>query len=316
MNGQANKAILLTAPGTAAIAVVRVAGPATGEFLHRHFAKEIGAGAGEPQPVHGNITDGGRIIDDAVVVFDSERQQADINVHGGPWIIHSLMDLLRRIGFQVIDPAPLPLPEFAVDADSWLRRDVLSYLPLARTELGLRALLAQEQAWEAMGSSPDREGQIGRMLNDRALYWLLHPPRVAIIGIPNVGKSTLANQLFAQERSITADLPGTTRDWVGEIANVDGLPVMLIDTPGLRESTDPLERQAIQGGREQIWMADLVVVVLDASQPMEEQSHLLAEWQQPIVVMNKIDQIRAEAAHYERRAEARTANGGDDRRGR
>ena len=65
-------------------------------------------------------------------------------------------------------------------------------------------------------------------------------------GAPNVGKSTLANQLFAQQRSITADLPGTTRDWVGEMANIDGLPVMLVDTPGVRETSDAIEREAIE----------------------------------------------------------------------
>ena len=97
------------------------------------------------------------------------------------------------------------------------------------------------------------------ILADRSLWWLLHPPRVAIVGRPNVGKSTLANQLFARERSITADLPGTTRDWVGELADVNGLAVMLVDTPGLRDAADPIERAAIAGARGQIAAADLVV---------------------------------------------------------
>src|SRR5439155_25262020 len=94
-----------------------------------------------------------------------------------------------------------------------------------------------------------------------------HPPRVAIIGAPNVGKSTLANQLFAQQRSITADLPGTTRDYVGEIANIDGLPIILIDTPGLRDAADPIEREAIAKADAIIASADLRIVVADPSQP-------------------------------------------------
>ena len=56
---------------------------------------------------------------------------------------------------------------------------------------------------------------------------------VAIVGPPNVGKSTLANRLFGQARSITADQPGTTRDWVGGVADIVGLAVTLVDTPGV-----------------------------------------------------------------------------------
>jgi tRNA modification GTPase len=96
---------------------------------------------------------------------------------------------------------------------------------------------------------------------------MLAPPRVAIVGAPNVGKSTLANQLFAQQRSITADVPGTTRDWVGEIANIDGLPVMLLDTPGVRETSDPIEHHAIERSREVVTSADLILYVIDATAP-------------------------------------------------
>jgi tRNA modification GTPase len=132
--------------------------------------------------------------------------------------------------------------------------------------------------------------QIEHILSDRSLWWLLHPPRVAIVGAPNAGKSTLANQLFAQERSITADLPGTTRDWVGEIANIDGLAVMLIDTPGQRETSDQIESEAIRRSAAQIETADLVLLVLDASRPLEpQQSPLLLRHPQAIRVINKID---------------------------
>src|SRR5690606_3480586 len=101
-----------------------------------------------------------------------------------------------------------------------------------------------------------------RMLDDASLRNLLRLPRVAIIGTPNVGKSTLANQLFAQERSITADLPGTTRDWIGEIANIDGLAVMLVDTPGQGQPRDPVEAAAVDASIHQIDASDLIVLVL------------------------------------------------------
>jgi tRNA modification GTPase len=136
---------------------------------------------------------------------------------------------------------------------------------------------------------PARAARLDEVLSDRALESLLALPRVAIVGIPNVGKSTLANELFAQERSITADLPGTTRDWVGEIANLDGLAVMLIDTPGQRDTSDPLEDAAIHLSASVVRKADLVVVILDATQPLGAQQSLVEKHPSALVVVNKSD---------------------------
>ncbi len=91
----------------------------------------------------------------------------------------------------------------SVDGESEIEREVAASLPIAKTELALRVLLAQPAAWLKVAEN-DRK----RMLTDRSLHWLLNPPKVAIVGTSNVGKSTLANQLFARERVITADLPG------------------------------------------------------------------------------------------------------------
>jgi tRNA modification GTPase len=281
-----NLAILLTAPGSAAIAVVRIKGPLVSGFLRAHFSKPARIG----RCVHGDLHDGGRVIDDVVVVLIDDTT-ADLNLHGGPWVVRSTLDLAARDGFVVQDSAKLPLPHEATDGQTLLEQEVLSHLPLARTELGVRVLLAQVDAWTTLksSSSPSRE-VIERILADRTLDSLLHPPRVAIIGPANVGKSTLANQLFARERSITADVPGTTRDWVGEIANVDGLPVMLLDTPGLRETENRIEYAAIERSREEIQRADLIVLVIDASRPLEgEQAALLDEYPNAIRVINKID---------------------------
>jgi tRNA modification GTPase len=280
--GDKSIAILLTPPGPAAIAVVRLAGPGVGQFLARYFSKKPVEG----RCVHGTLADRPRVIDDPVVVLRPGGGAADVNLHGGPWVVRSVLELARRDGFDVIEGVGLPLPEEAVDAATPLAQEVVQYLPMARTELALRVLLAQEAAWDGLrnGHAGSAEadpterpapawpaGRIESILADRSLCWLLHPPRVAIVGAPNVGKSTLANQLFAQERSITADVPGTTRDWVGEIANIDGLAVMLVDTPGVRQTADPIERHAIERSRDEVSRADLVVLVVDQSQLPEEQ---------------------------------------------
>ena len=68
---------------------------------------------------------------------------ADVNLHGGAWVVRSVLELARQNGFNVLDRADAPLPEGAVDAGGELEREVLQWLPLARTELALRVLLAQ-----------------------------------------------------------------------------------------------------------------------------------------------------------------------------
>ncbi|HTL29513.1 MAG TPA: GTPase [Tepidisphaeraceae bacterium] len=294
-----NHAILLTPSGAAAIAVVRLRGPKAREFLAAHFS------SGAPAPMrcrHGNLTDGEQVIDDPVVVVSEDGRIADLNLHGGTWVIAATLKLAEREGFEVVKPTA-PSPEVALDAASTIEGEVLSHIPLATTELALAVLLNQPVAWERLleGEAPaEPNGEtngsarqeprppvdVVSVLADRCLWWLLHPPRLAIVGAPNVGKSTLANRLFARERSITADLPGTTRDWVGEMANLDGLAVMLVDTPGLRETNDAIEREAIHRSRGQIEKADLILQVIDVTQPDEP---IIMKGENVIRVLNKCD---------------------------
>lgn len=265
-------ATLLTPAGSGAIAVVRIHGTRVADFLSGHFTKKL-----EPlRCVHGELRDGESVIDDPVVVLHRSEQTADLNLHGGPWVVASTIELLRQSGFEIVDSLP--------DCRDALEREVVEAIPLARTEAGLRLLLAQVELWRVfVETRPSRDG-IQTVLFDRTLDRLLHPAKVAIVGAPNVGKSTLANQLFAQERSITADVPGTTRDWVGELANLDGVPVMLVDTPGVRETDDPIEREAIERSRQVVAKADLVVQVLDATDPQDHPALKGA-----LIVLNKVD---------------------------
>ena len=268
-------AVMLTPPGTAAIAVVRLRGPEVLPFLEKCFSKAARAG----RCVHGELRDGAEILDDPVVVLGNNGRWADVSLHGGAWAVRAMLELAQRHGFVVLD-ATMPLPDAALDeSDSILDREMAAHLPLARTELALRMLLAQPGNWRR-----SKNLDVGHILSDRSLWWLLNPPQVAIIGEPNVGKSTLANQLFGQTRSITADAPGTTRDWVGEMANLNGLAVQLIDTPGRRETRDPIERAAIVASGKKISASDLTILVLDAMRKPE--SDLISA----VTVINKTDQ--------------------------
>jgi tRNA modification GTPase len=115
---------------------------------------------------------------------------------------------------------------------------------------------------------------------------------VAIIGRPNVGKSTLLNALLSEQRSIVAPTPGTTRDTVEEVASIGGIPVRLIDTAGLRAPTDEVEAEGVRRAEAATKRADLVLLLLDRSVALEDDDRelLLRDWGVPtIVVRNKSD---------------------------
>jgi tRNA modification GTPase len=115
---------------------------------------------------------------------------------------------------------------------------------------------------------------------------------LAIVGRPNVGKSSLFNRLVERERAIVTAEPGTTRDLVSETVAIGGIPVRLVDTAGMRRALDEAESIGIRKSMEALADADLVLVVLDASQPIAGEDHELlnqVEARAAIIVANKID---------------------------
>ena len=116
--------------------------------------------------------------------------------------------------------------------------------------------------------------------------------RVAIVGRPNAGKSSLLNQLLGHERAIVSDIAGTTRDTISEEAQIRGFPVVFVDTAGLQETDDVVEQEGVRRSRASLGQADIVLHVLDASEPLtpdaQERLAELAD-HKCIVVLNKND---------------------------
>lgn len=116
--------------------------------------------------------------------------------------------------------------------------------------------------------------------------------RVALVGRPNVGKSSIFNGLLSSDRSIVTEIPGTTRDTISEVVNLEGIPVLITDTAGVRSSADVIEQLGIERTRRTIADADLVVTVIDGSQPLtEEDKKIVSEASESysVVALNKSD---------------------------
>lgn len=116
--------------------------------------------------------------------------------------------------------------------------------------------------------------------------------KMTIIGKPNVGKSSLMNALLQEKRAIVTDIPGTTRDVIEEYINLGGIPVKITDTAGIRETEDVVEKIGVERSKEKLEEADLVVLMLDISRPLDDEDREIIksiENKKTIVLLNKID---------------------------
>lgn len=227
----------------------------------------------------------------------------EINTHGGGLILRQVLRLCLQLGARQAAPGEFTLRAFVNGRIDLTQAEAVRDLIAARTEGAHRQALAQLEG--ALGDRVRRcregllraltlveaaidldevvgQGEIGEAL-ESALAQLQEMTtsakrgrlrreglRVAIVGSPNVGKSSLLNALLGSDRAIVTDTPGTTRDTLEEAADLGGLAVTFVDTAGLRDGAyeDMVERLGQQRSRRAIDGADLALLVLDASRPL------------------------------------------------
>jgi len=134
--------------------------------------------------------------------------------------------------------------------------------------------------------------------------------KVALIGKPNVGKSSLLNTLLKTKRAIVTDVPGTTRDTIEEYYNLGGIPLLLIDTAGIRESEDIVEKLGVQKTKEIVEQADLIVYILDLSLGITPEDQVFLEKiaaEKVLILGNKIDLMTEEEREIERKIKEKLA---------
>lgn len=270
---------VLTPFGAGAIAVIRVCGAHAVALAGRCFQPFApGARLDATQPgrlLYGRWLDGDELIDDVLACIPDENPlHVEISCHGGPRVVERVVESLVRLGAthvesETVDPSWKP--GHAVE------RDVLEWLPRAKTARGVGYLLGQRMrlptAIRISLTAMRRDPAEGRRLLERlieghdAARRLIEGATVAIVGPANAGKSTLFNALVGREAAITSPHPGTTRDWVEAEIEFEGAPLTLWDTAGFREGADELERRAMVVARERIRQADLVLTVVEATQP-------------------------------------------------
>jgi tRNA modification GTPase len=309
-------AVRLTADSPGAIGVILLAGSGAAHVL-RGLAPSLRTERVEVGAFAKTIlrSGDGTALDDALVVHTGEDRW-ELHVHGGTAVVEGVLEELRLAGTRII-----PSAEAGHLLGSGIAGEVQLALPRAATETALRLLLAQPSAWKTWASHwlhwlarQPAGAPLWELYS--AAQWLLQrsaalcrvfePARIAIVGAPNVGKSSLANSLLGRPVSITSANAGTTRDWVdaqaifvaqppvGAYGKPVHVPVFLVDTAGLRETPDALERASIARTHRQAAEADLIILLFDATRlPTSDELALLDAYADRglILVANKMDAV-------------------------
>ncbi len=264
---------VLTGAGPSAIAIVALSGPRVPDFAARHLRLRGGASS---QVQRAALLDAdGEPIDEAIVIRQSESS-LELHLHGNPALVRCCCRLLGdAFGFRASESLHLLTAGFdPLDADA------AALAPAIITRRGLAWLSAQPErlrrAAAEIAAMSDREQAERRVaeivVRGRIVEWFTRPLRVAVLGPPNAGKSTLVNALVDHPVSITSPAAGTTRDYVEALDEVDGFPVAWLDTAGLRTGVDALEQAGIERAREVGAAADVVVLVLESGSSNHEQA--------------------------------------------
>jgi tRNA modification GTPase len=259
----------------------------------------------------------------------TREDTVEISCHGGILPAKLVLDAVLAGGARLAEPGEFTRRAFLNGRIDLAQAEAVADLIHSRTELALAA--ANEQLAGKLSQrinqlrddllhtlahieahidfpdediAPDTREQLLQRLDDGVAFIsellktanegqiLRRGIRAAIVGRPNTGKSSLLNQLLGRDRAIVSPIPGTTRDTIEETANIRGLPVVFIDTAGLRETRDEIEVEGIRRSRQSLAQAELILHVLDAGEALTaEDQNYFNEFvgKKRILVRNKID---------------------------
>ncbi len=255
----------------------------------------------------------------------------EISCHGSPVLLRKVIDSCLKLGARMADPGEFTLRALANGRMNLAEAEAVRDLIDARTSAAARQAVRQmrgefssrlqpikdklldaivvlesalefveddlpetqtERLRENLENVAEKTGEMAATFNAGRL--LREGLKVTLAGRPNVGKSSLFNALLGTERAIVTEIAGTTRDQINESFVVHGIPVSLMDTAGLRETSDTVESIGVERSRRAVADADLVIVVIDAAEPVLPEDVRVLESVKDlphVVAMNKIDKI-------------------------
>jgi tRNA modification GTPase len=208
---------------------------------------------------------------ESVVVQKRAEDRVEIHCHGGQMAADAILRALAQSGAHVITPSEWMQREWPDDCLRAATIDLLQANTLRTACIltdqkrgALRRAMEQIEGWIAQRQHRLALASIDRCLSLQSLgLHLVHPWRIVLCGPPNVGKSSLLNRMLGYTRAIVHASAGTTRDLLVEGTSIDGWPVALVDSAGVREADDPIERLGVAKARSVIAQVDLRLLLVD-----------------------------------------------------
>jgi tRNA modification GTPase len=284
-----------------AIAVIRVWGPGSVELVDSVFQPERAGSLSETAPGRprfgrvGEESRAGEEVVASVLAGPGRVPEVELHCHAGPTAVAMLVERLVAQGAE----RRQPIAWIRHDARALIAAEAMVDLARASTLQSAEILLDQwhgalEREVAALRAQTDRASALhgrDRLLErERIGLRLISGWKVALVGRPNVGKSRLMNALAGYTRAIVDPTPGTTRDVLTVRTALDGWPVEIADTAGIRSTSDALETEGISRARVYGSGADLSVLILDRSEPLTPKDlDLIASHDQGLIVANKAD---------------------------
>jgi tRNA modification GTPase len=261
----------------------------------------------------------------------------EINAHGGRVAVNAILELVLRQGGRIAEPGEFTKRAFLNGRIDLTQAEAVIDVINARTEKSLKAAAAQIKGQLKKNVAQIREFMTGLLVRVEAgidfpedVEEILDPKsaieeiearairplkrlvrhyiegntlreglKVAVVGRPNVGKSSLLNRLLQSDRAIVTPLPGTTRDTIEETLNINGFPIVLADTAGLHDTNDPIETLGIEKTMENIAGADLVIFMVEANRLLTSEDHKIyskIKSKPVIIALNKSDLLNGKRA--------------------
>jgi tRNA modification GTPase len=325
-------AALATAPGAAGVAIIRLSGPAAGTIGERvasGLPKPRSARLVKLKDAAGSAVDRGLVLWFPGPASFTGEDVVEFHCHGGQVVPQLVLSAALDLGARLAEPGEFSLRGFWNDKLDLVQAEAIADLVNAGSERAARAALrslegafsSQVQALtqslialrvevEAGLDFPDEELELldPRRLTPQFSHWrdqcqglldncqrgraLRDGLSIVIAGPPNAGKSSLLNRLSGYEAAIVTEIPGTTRDTIRVHLDLDGLPLEVIDTAGLRSSVDPVEAEGMRRAREVQQRADQVLWVADIRDGLvvaEQQVKAEGITQACSIVLNKVD---------------------------
>lgn len=207
----------------------------------------------------------------------------------------AVMDIIRAKTDQAMNIAVKQLDGSLKDLINKTRQEILNTLAQVEVNIDYPEYDDVEEVTTALVREKTQEFQelLENLLRTARRGKILREGlSTAIIGRPNVGKSSLLNNLLREEKAIVTDIAGTTRDVIEEYVNIKGVPLKLVDTAGIRETDDVVEKIGVERSKKALSEADLVLLVLNSSEPLTQQDRdllAISDMANRIVLLNKTD---------------------------